>query len=67
MPESVVDIQPYHFFLRDWRLGNSISQIALPSAFCEIWKAKYKEKQEQIVDMKFAVASERAPFGAAGC
>jgi len=53
--------------LRSWRLGNYISQIALPFRFYEIWKAKYKEKQEQMADVKFAVASEQAPFGAVSC
>ena len=65
--DIVVGTQSCHFFLRGWRIGNSISQIALPFGFYEIWKAKYKETQEQMEDVKFAVASEQAPFGAAGC
>lgn len=54
MPDSAANNQPHHFFLRGGRLGNSISQIVLPSGFYEIWKAKHKEKQEQMADVKFA-------------
>lgn len=64
VPDIVVNNQPHHFFLRHWRLGSRISQIGLPSGFYAIWKAKYKEKQEQMADKKFAAVSEQAPFGA---
>lgn len=66
-PDTAVDSLPHHLFLRGRKLWNYFSQIALPSGFYEIWKAKYREKQKQMADMKFPVAAEQAPFGASGC
>ena len=67
MPDIIVGTQPHHYLLRGWRLGNYIPQIALPLGFYEIWKAKHKEKQEQMADVNFAVPSKHAFFGAVGC